>query len=112
MINQQNREEWEDDFLNKFCVEKYTQSGSSDLFVNSNAKRIMDFIESTRQSAAQEAREEVLGEFKKAFFVSPHVSQDGSKWDLKRCSDCFCTIQKEHTHDYVAEKLLQQLTTK
>jgi len=54
--NQQNNEEWEEQLLN-FCDVLDTKDGH---YLSEYA--VKQFIRSTRQSAAQEAREEVLRE--------------------------------------------------
>lgn len=32
------------------------------------------------------------------YYVAPHSSPDGVTFKQPRCGDCFCSIQKVHTH--------------
>ena len=48
--------------------------------------------------------EKILG----IYYVSPHVSIDGKKWNERPCGDCFCTLQEVHTHND-GEELVQPL---
>ena len=38
--------------------------------------------------------EQILG----VYYVAPHSSPDGVNFKQPRCGDCFCTIQKVHSH--------------
>lgn len=49
--------------------------------------------------------EQILGVWR----LSPHASPDGVTFKEPRCADCWCTIQKVHTHDERAEKILQEI---
>ena len=91
--NQQNREEWEDVFDNiynhgLFTDPKITENGHMDAWPCIDD--VKQFIRSTRQSAAQEAREEVIEMIKKSATKN-------------KC--CYAV------EDYI-EDLLKQLTTK
>lgn len=32
------------------------------------------------------------------YHVAPHAPAAGTTWKYNRCGDCFCTIQKVHSH--------------
>jgi hypothetical protein len=48
---------------------------------------------------------EILG----VYYVSPHSSIEEREWNHPRCGDCFCTIQKVHTHNGKGEEQLKAI---
>mgnify|MGYP001595780817 CR=1 FL=1 len=50
--------------------------------------------------------EKILG----VYWVAPHVSPDGVTFKVSNCGDCFCTIQKVHTHSRNEEFVKPLLT--